>query len=54
MTFSVCFVVYILCTCLIFSVDALQPEPMSDFSVITQSVWYSDLFIEGISKMFVE
>lgn len=34
--------------------DALQPEPMSDYPVITGSVWYSDLLIEGISKIFVK
>lgn len=34
--------------------DALQPEPMSDFPVITESVWYSDLLIEGISKISVK
>lgn len=34
--------------------DALQPEPMSDYPVITRSVWYSDLLIEGISEIFVK
>lgn len=34
--------------------DALQPEPMCDYPVIDGSVWYSDLLIEGISKIFVK